>query len=190
MYPLLIVISLVMALAQWPALQPFITWDARLIADGQWWRLLSGNFTHTNLIHLGMNTAGLWVIAFFFRHIIKPKEWSFILIAGSFFVGVTLLMSDINVYLGLSGTLHALFAYYALKETLGGRKSSWLLVIGVIAKVGYECVLGAPESTASMIDARVAVEAHLVGMLSGFAMGLVNYILTSRTSIQDNVSNK
>lgn len=180
MYPLLIVISLVMALAQWPALQPFITWDARFIADGQWWRLLSGNFTHTNLIHLGMNTAGLWVIAFFFRSITQAKEWLAVLLVSSLLVGVTLLASDIQVYLGLSGTLHGLFAYYALKESLSGRKSSWLLIVGVLAKVAYECLIGAPESTASMINARVATEAHLVGMLSGLALGLLNHTLVTR----------
>jgi len=41
-------------------------------------------------------------------------------------------------YVGLSGTLHGLFAFYALKEALGGRKSSWLLVIGVMLKVASE----------------------------------------------------
>lgn len=190
MYPLLIVISLVMTLAQWPALQPFITWDASLIADGQWWRLLSGNFTHTNLIHLGMNTAGLWVIAFFFRSIAQPKEWLAVLLASSILVGVTLLGSDIQVYLGLSGTLHGLFAYYALKESLSGRNSSWLLIAGILAKVAYECLIGAPESTASMINARVATEAHLVGMLAGFALGLLNHKLTPRTVKQSSTDNR
>lgn len=190
MYPLLIVTSLVMTLAQWPALQPFITWDASLIADGQWWRLLSGNFTHTNFIHLGMNTAGLWVIAFFFRSITQSKEWLAVLLISSLLVGVTLLGSNIQVYLGLSGTLHGLFAYYALKESLNGRRSSWLLVAGILAKVAYESIIGAPESTASMINARVATEAHLVGMLSGLALGLLNHTRVQHLIKRSNIDPK
>lgn len=169
-----------MALAQWPALQPFITWDASLIQDGQLWRLLSGNFTHTNLAHLAMNTAGLWVIAFFFRGAFQVKEWFGILILSSLAIGIGLLASDTQVYLGLSGTLHALFAYYALKEALNGRHSSWLLVIGVIAKVAYENILGAPESTATLIQARVATEAHLVGMVAGLVLGFIGKRLETR----------
>lgn len=82
-------------------------------------------------------------------------------------------------YVGLSGVLHGLFAYFALQETLNGRKSSWLLVVGVMAKVIWELTMGASSSTSELINARVAVESHLFGMLSGFIFAAL-YFFTRR----------
>ena len=35
-----------------------LAYRRELILEGQWWRLLSGNFLHTNIWHLAMNLAG------------------------------------------------------------------------------------------------------------------------------------
>ncbi|BDP30839.1 hypothetical protein VV208B2_19190 [Vibrio vulnificus] len=88
----------------------------------------------------------------------------------SFMVGLANLLTSMQIYVGLSGTLHGLFAYFALRESLEGRKSSWLLVLGVVLKVAWEHWMGASASTSELIGARVAIEAHLAGMSSGFLL--------------------
>ncbi|MDG3087553.1 rhombosortase [Vibrio hannami] len=168
LYLLLFLTTILSALFQTPFIQSLTIWNSQLIVSGEWWRIVSGNFTHTNIYHLILNTSALWIIAYLFKP--KAKSLNILLLAISAFVGMCLLMSDTLIYAGLSGVLHGIFAYYAMKETVGGRKTSALLVLGVIAKVGYEQVFGASESTAQLIGARVAIEAHLAGCISGIVI--------------------
>lgn len=112
-----------------------------------------------------MNLTGLWVISYLFSP--TRKQLISTLIGVSSLVGVLLLFSDYRIYLGLSGTLHGIFGYFALSEALRGRKSSWLLVLGLLGKVSWELYYGASITTSSMIAAKVAVEAHLAGAISG-----------------------
>ena len=76
-------------------------------------------------------------------------------------------------YVGLSGTLHGIFAYYALCESLFGRKSSWLLVGGVLVKTVWEMTIGASQTTSELINAAVAVESHLFGVLRAQTHALI-----------------
>lgn len=91
-----------------------------------------------------------------------------------------LLLFSLHIYAGTSGVLHGVFAYYALSEALGGRKSSWLLVAGVIVKIGYEQLYGPSESTVQLIAAEVATEAHMIGTIAGISMVIVLYLVTKR----------
>ncbi|MDN3684448.1 rhombosortase [Vibrio sinaloensis] len=131
--------------------------------------MVSGNFTHTNIAHLAMNLAGLWVISFIF----KPSAKSLLLALSviSVCVGILNLFSDMTSYVGLSGVLHGLFAYFALLEVLHGRKKAvacWFLALSrrSVGKSQWE----PPQSTSELIQARVAVEAHLFGLISGLLL--------------------
>ena len=162
--------------------EPFASlsaWRYDLIPTGQWLRILTGNFSHTNFPHLAMNLGGLWIIAFIFRP--RPQEFLILTLLISIGVGAGMLLSDVQSYVGLSGTLHGLFAYYALKEALQGRNSSWLLLFGVMGKVVWELTIGPSHSSMEMIEANVAVEAHLCGVVSGIVYALVFYPLYKNT---------
>jgi len=172
---LLLTVSLLCIALQSPNLTALAEWRADYIEQGQWMRILSGNFAHTNFAHLTMNLAALWIIAFIFRP--SVRSYATLLLLISIGVGIGILYTPIQHYVGLSGTLHGLFAYYALREALQGRLSSWVLVIGVIVKVVCELTVGSPISTAEMINARVAVEAHLFGVVNGILFALVSYPL-------------
>nr|WP_237668338.1 rhombosortase [Vibrio toranzoniae] len=164
-YPVLIFTSLLCVLFQLEPVQAWVVWDNNAIADGQWWRILTGNFSHTNYSHLVMNLAGLWIISYLFQP--NKKQLISALLFISVVTGLALLLSSIKVYVGLSGTLHGLFGLFALRETLNGRKSSWLLVVGLIAKIAWEQFVGPSSTTGELINARVAIEAHLAGALAG-----------------------
>ncbi len=118
-----------------------------------------------------MNLAGFVVIALIFR----PSLTSYLLstLILSVLVGLNLLGSDYQQYVGLSGVLHGLFGLYAAREALNGRRSSWLLVVGLALKVGYELLVDPNTSTAQLIDAPVAYEAHLIGALAGLTLALL-----------------
>lgn len=187
MYLFLVIMSGVCLAFQIPELQSWATWDASAIVSGQWWRILTGNLTHTNAMHLIMNIAGLWVIT----HLFKPtaKHVAFVLLCCSAVVGIALLATEMQRYVGLSGVLHGLFGYFALREALEGRKSSWLLVGGLVAKVAWEQSYGASTSTSAMINARVAIEAHLVGAHGGTLLALLT-LSVQKITASDNESHE
>lgn len=174
----LIFLSLSCLGLQFSPLAELSAWQLTEIERGQWWRILTGNFTHTNFAHLGMNLAGLWVIVFLFMPSIKLLFFALSML--SLWVGISIFFSDMTLYVGLSGVLHGLFAYFALLEWLHGRRSSLWLVLGVIAKVAWEQWFGASMMTAELIQARVATEAHLAGALGGLGLGLVQFMLIKK----------
>ncbi len=161
-------------------MQAWVIWDKSAIVDGQWWRILTGNFSHTNYSHLLMNLAGLWLISYLFQPTRKQLISALILI--SLVTGLALLLSSIQVYVGLSGTLHGLFGLFALREALNGRKSSWLLVLGLVAKIAWEQLVGPSSTTGELINARVAIEAHLAGTLTGGSMAIISFLMGKKAN--------
>ena len=180
MYPVLIFTSLLCVLFQLEPVQAWVVWDKNAIADGQWWRILTGNFSHTNYSHLLMNLAGLWIISYLFQP--NKKQLLSALLFISLVTGFALLLSSIQIYVGLSGTLHGLFGLFALREALNGRNSSWLLVFGLIAKIAWEQFVGPSSTTGELINARVAIEAHLAGALAGGFMAVVLFTTNRKTN--------
>nr|WP_235869186.1 rhomboid family intramembrane serine protease [Veronia nyctiphanis] len=73
--------------AQLPDLKPYFIWSRELILNGQWWRILSGNLTHTNAIHLLMNVAGLAVIGWMHREYYRMRELLLLLLCCMAAVG-------------------------------------------------------------------------------------------------------
>ncbi|SMR99679.1 hypothetical protein VIM7927_00907 [Vibrio mangrovi] len=132
-----------------------------------------------------MNLAALWLITLIF----KPSARSLLirLLLLCVFVGIGLLWTSLYRYVGLSGALHGLFAGYALTEALSGRKSSWLLVLAVCAKVIWEQCFGASPTTSALIEAPVAIQAHLLGLLGGLLLGFSGYRQYRRRSHQSTV---
>lgn len=82
------------------------------------------------------------------------------------------MLTDMQSYVGLSGTLHGLFGAFALTEALTGRRSSWLLVGGLVAKIAWEQFMGFCYD-GTLINARVAIEAHLIGAIGGLLLAWV-----------------
>ncbi|MEL4426790.1 rhombosortase [Shewanella indica] len=142
------------------------------IEQGELWRLVSGNLLHTNFWHLLMNLAGFWVILYLHKEHYNALGVLILTLALCLFEGVGLYLCypELMGYVGLSGILHGLFAFGALADIRSGRSSGYLLLAGVIAKVGWEQWQGAAAEVSALIGARVAVEAHLVGLIGGIAL--------------------
>ncbi|MEZ9975233.1 rhombosortase [Vibrio breoganii] len=171
MYKFLIAFSLLLASFMIPAVSTALRWEHDLIATHQWWRLITGNFTHTNAYHLLMNLAGLWIISYLFHA--RWKKLSTYIALISTFIGIGLLFTQTQIYYGLSGVLHGLFALYAYQEVTRGKRSSWFLLAGLGLKLLAENSGLVTLSTAELINARVSTESHLIGSLSGLAIALL-----------------
>lgn len=166
-------------------LGPMLMWQRRLIQDGQWWRLLTGNFIHLGWPHLLMDLAGLGLIWLLFGAALKPWQWLLALLTSALGVGLGLyfLVPGIGWYLGLSGALHGLYM-----AGLGGRccahpLESAALFLLIVAKLTWEYVIGPMPGSDALAGGQVVTQAHLLGALSGLAFAL-GYITRHRKRSQ------
>lgn len=167
-----IALSVMCIVLQTLGLSDALAYQRSDIANGQLWRLLSGNFMHTNVWHLVMNLAGFWVVTFIHRMHYRAGGFMGLMLLLCLLqgLGLYLFVPSLLGYVGLSGALHGLFAFGALSDIRRGWRSGWLLLVGVVAKVTSEQTLGASNDVTALIGARVATEAHLIGLLSGIAL--------------------
>lgn len=154
------------------------------IADGEYWRIITGQLLHTNLNHLLLNVSGLLLIWALHGEYYLPKHYFIISAASLFLIGIMLaLVYHDTVYAGLSGVLHALLIYGSLIDILKKVHSGWIIFIGIWLKVTYEITFGPSSSTAELISANVAVEAHLSGAAVGLLLGIVYIVLNRKKAL-------
>lgn len=178
----LITLSLATVILLLPAeLQSQLTYTRETIANGELWRLFSANFVHTNTAHFGLNIAGLTLLWLLHGEHLAVSRYSLVLLFCCFGVTVCLfLFAPIwHTYVGLSGALHGVFAYGIVADLKAGIHSGWLLLAGLVAKLGYEFTQGASSDVSELIAASVATESHLFGALIGLTMG---FIITARSN--------
>lgn len=147
--------------------QTWLRYNYAELQNQQSWRIITGHFIHTNWNHYLLNTAAfvaLWALHGKFYQ--TRKIFSFVMINACLITAYVYFLTDISVYSGFSGILHGLIVWGAVKDIQHQDKTGYLLLVGVFAKVIYEQLYGASASTASMIQADVAVEAHLAGVMS------------------------
>lgn len=139
------------------------------IYQGQWWRLISGSLVHSNMAHLMLNLAGLWVAGFLFYDklsaLLLTTSLVYLVIATG--IGLFYFSPQLEWYVGLSGALYGLFltgAVCAIKQR------DYLIGFGVliivIGKTAWDIFFDTTSSTSGLIGVPVAADAHLYGMIA------------------------
>ncbi|MAZ65745.1 MAG: rhombosortase [Kangiellaceae bacterium] len=174
-----ITISLVAALIQAaPILHEHLIYQTNQLPK-EAWRYLSANLVHTNWPHYLMNCCALLLLYDFFQGYDKPKAFvlAFILIS----LGNTFLLSlfpSIHWYVGMSGTLHGIIIWGTLIYLYPkAPKTASALLSVTLAKVGYEAWSDGQSISSTLIDARVVYEAHFTGILCGFFVAFIYYLM-------------
>jgi rhomboid family GlyGly-CTERM serine protease len=151
----------------------------QLISQGELWRALTGHFFHTNGVHLLLN-----LLALLFLWALHGKFYSFqnycILFISSALVcstGLFYFSPEIHQYVGLSGVLHSIFVFGAIMDIRHKDKTGYLLLLVVLLKVAHEQLYGVSEQLSNMIDATVAIDAHLWGVVGGLLFSFCYVIL-------------
>lgn len=157
------------------------------VDSGQYWRLLTHALLHTNINHLLLNLAGmslLWAL-----HGEHYRAWNvaglllFCSIASA--LAVWSFSPTIDYYVGLSAALHGLFVFGAVRDVQQKRISGWLLLGGIVIKLFME-QHQTTDSTAALINATVAYDAHIYGAIAGlcYALGgmLFTWLLPARSA--------
>lgn len=175
--PLLIVILALIAFMVNNDISDTFSYHRTLILQGQWWLLFTGHLLHTNDMHLLLNSAAvilLWALhGQFFSWKNYLVIWLMLALGTS--VGLYFFSPSLISYVGLSGVLHGFFVIGACKDIEDKEKTGYLLLFAIIAKVIYEQVFGASEEVMQLIEANVAIDAHLYGLISGLIVAIVWY---------------
>ena len=150
----------------------------RLIEQGQWWRLISGNFVHSNTPHLLLNLSGLWIMAFLFIDSLSAKTFIISSLIMSVFIGLGLfyLDPDLLKYYGFSGILYGLFFLGGVTAIISKDYFTGVSVIlFIIGKLIWDLVYGGNASSEELIGIPVAVNAHLYGIIGAVVISIFLY---------------
>lgn len=144
-----------------------LRYERSAILQGQLWRLLTGHLVHGNTWHLGLNIAGMGLVALLFGRDYTPRQWLGILLFAIATIDATFVLYEpqLQWYVGLSGVLHGaiaagLIAWWRYEN----RHLTILVAIFLLAKLAWEQTRGAMPFSGDM---PVIVDAHLFGAIGG-----------------------
>ncbi len=149
--------------------------NRQLVEQGQVWLLFTGHIVHLNWSHWALNMAGVAMVAFFFSAHATVKQWLAVIFVSAIVINIGLWwwMPDIRFYVGLSGVLHGLFLYGALREIRFYPVSGYVLTVVLVSKLFWEFFNGALPGSEDMVGGRVLTEAHLFGAMGGTLVWMI-----------------
>ena len=180
-----IIIAVVLALSGDTG-REWLRFDRQAIANGDFWRLISGHFVHLSPAHLALNIAGLLLIWHLIGSSLTWRHWLLVCIAAliGMNAGFWWLQPHLESYVGLSGLLHGVLAAGIVSAAGSKQLEIWILGAALIAKLTYEQLLGPLPGSEETSGGTVIVAAHAYGAISGaVAAGLIMIRVRRRASI-------
>ena len=160
-----------------------LVYDRVSVNNGEWWRIFSAPFIHTNSFHFLLNAIGVLILYGLHGHFYTIKLYfiTFFFSGLTSSLGVHFYSTHLDKYMGLSAVLHGLFIVGVIQEIKYKEKWGKLLLLGVILKLCYEQFFGAGSIVAGFINAQIAVNAHLWGSIGGTIIALF-YLYRHKTT--------
>ena len=161
-----ILISVILVIGQ--LFQGDIFFNRNDINQGQWWKLLTGNFTHSNIPHLLLNLSGLLLLVLLFIDSLNYRTFILSILFLAAFVGIGLYFytPKLTGYYGFSGVLYGLYFVAAISAILVGDLFTGISVALLIAgKTLWDYFNGGSQASAELIGIPVANDAHLYGFI-------------------------
>ena len=161
-----------------------LDYNRESIINGEYWRLISGNFNHTNIYHLILNLAALAVIGGLHYRYYNSAAYTGLILLLSIGVGVGILWlsPSTHLYVGLSGILHGIIIVGAVIDVTKKYYSGYVLMIGTVLKVINEQLFNSPVEISQLIEAKVLTEAHLYGLVTGLIIAPLYVYLNRKKS--------
>jgi rhomboid family GlyGly-CTERM serine protease len=149
-----------------------LRYDREAIAAGEFWRWITGQFVHLDLVHAVLNALGLVLMWALFARDFTPGRWAIIIAVSiaTIDIGLWFLSPEVEWYVGASGWLHGVMVAGTVAHLRRGDLDGWILAAFIVAKLTVER-LGIDMPFAG--DDPVVPVAHLYGALGGLAAALV-----------------
>ncbi|MBV8254843.1 MAG: rhomboid family intramembrane serine protease [Chitinophaga sp.] len=141
------------------------------VMDGQYWRIFTAIFIHSNGLHILYNMMALGIAGVMLEKLIGPKKFIlFYLITGVIAAVVSMFWDKSSIQMGASGAIFGLFGVIAgmlLRKAIpkDTRAPYWVILI---AFVGLSLLLG-------LVMPNVGNAAHISGLIAGVLLGLLPY---------------
>jgi rhomboid protease GluP len=166
--------------------ETFINWGglaAPLVVSGQWWRIVSANFLHMGILHLGMNMLALLYLGKFVEYRLGTVRFivTYLLAGLGSMATITYIdtkwMTDPHITVGASGAIMGLLGamgaihltgWQRAKATSAGRQFQ-----AVLFSVGFQLVF-------DLTNGHTSIVGHFSGLVIGFVVGLVLALFGTR----------
>jgi membrane associated rhomboid family serine protease len=134
------------------------------IADGEWWRLVTGGFLHASIIHIGFNMYLLWILGGALERYAGSGRFLAIYFAAVLWGSVgALLLSPNSPTIGASGGVFGLMAaLYLLERQRGVALLGGSIGMLLLLNLGITFVLPG-----------ISIGGHIGGIVGGAAAGFV-----------------
>tara|TARA_R110000744_G_scaffold218481_1_gene337255 strand:- start:5010 stop:5609 length:600 start_codon:yes stop_codon:yes gene_type:complete len=182
--PLIVFILAITAAIFDAQISELLIYNRSLIMTGEYWRLISGHFFHSNGNHFMLNSAAVALLWALHGQYYNYKNYLMVFMASAIVcsLGIYWFSVNIELYVGLSGVLHGFFVWGALMDIKHNEKTGYLLLIGVIAKIIHEQIYGASADVELLIGASVATDAHFYGAVGGLLAFFGGYHRANKAS--------
>ncbi|MGI8664299.1 MAG: rhomboid family intramembrane serine protease [Acidimicrobiales bacterium] len=141
------------------------------VANGEWYRVITGGFLHASGLHILMNMAALWFIGSQLESALGRLRFGIVygasLLAGS--LGVMLVTPN-SVTVGASGAIFGLLGAMVAAQRSKGI-NLWQSGIGGLVVINLLFTFGVSG---------ISIGAHIGGLVGGLVCGEIVFFLTSR----------
>ncbi|MBT8087398.1 MAG: rhombosortase [Gammaproteobacteria bacterium] len=161
-----------------------LRFERAAIADGDYWRLLTGHFVHLGWPHFALNAAGLGLVWYLVGRSWESVHWILIALASIAVIdaGLWFVNAQLQWYVGLSGLLHGILAAGLAGSWSQTRMEIRVLAALLLAKLAWEQAVGPLPGSEGSSGGAVIVDAHLYGAIGGVLMALLILIRVRRAA--------
>jgi rhomboid family GlyGly-CTERM serine protease len=150
-----------------------LAYGRQALADGQWWRALSGHFVHLGAVHTLINLGGILALVLLCPPRLGAFEWlrRIGLLALAISAALYVAAPGVDRYVGFSGVLHGLFVLGLVPLARSGDRIAIAGLVLLIVKVVLEQTVGPSAEEGRLIGGGVVTLAHLFGTLAALVYG-------------------
>jgi rhomboid protease GluP len=140
------------------------------IMEGEFWRLLTPIFMHSDFTHVLFNSFSLILFGPALERLLGKGKFLFIYLASGIIANIATLILEPLTYthVGSSGSIFGLFGFYISilvfrRSTLSQQNSQIILIICALSLI------------MTFIQPNINITAHIFGLVGGFILGAIPY---------------